>query len=148
MEEGETRNTVKKRHDNGALIEVLLVRPPCLQGAARHVKHLRGLTLGEALGLQMAIPLTQFSAFDTVPALMAVNIDTWLILDDGAHSSLLFLNHCHGAKRWLRMARSLSCCNPYRCPTDDCLGPSSRSSGRCRDRGRNFYFWTGMPCTL
>ena len=68
-----------------------MVRPPGLQCAARHVKHLRRLTLGEALGLQMAIPLTQLSAFDAVPALMAVIIDTLLILDDGAHRFLLLL---------------------------------------------------------
>jgi hypothetical protein len=91
MEEGETRHTLKKRHDRGALIEALLVRPPRLQCAARHVKHLCRLTLGEALGLQIAIPLTQLSAFDAVPTLMAVSIATLLILDDGAHSSLLLL---------------------------------------------------------
>jgi hypothetical protein len=90
MEEGETRHPVKKRHDNGALIKALLVRPPCLQCAARHVKHLCRLTLGEALGLQIAIALTQLSAFDAVPALMTVFMATLLILDDCAHTYLLF----------------------------------------------------------
>ena len=96
MEEGETRNTVKKRHDNGALIEALLVRPLCLQGAARHVQPLRRLTLGEALGLPMALPLTQLSACDAVPALMAVIMDPLRIWDDGAHRSLLLLKPLSG----------------------------------------------------
>ena len=91
MEAGETRTTVTQRRDHGALIAALWVRPPCLQGAARPVTPLRRLTLGEALGLLMALPLPQRSAFDAVPALMAVIMDTLLSLDDGAHSSLLLL---------------------------------------------------------
>ena len=50
MQEGETGDAVKKRHDRGTLIEALLVRPPGLQGTAGHVKHLGRLTLGHPLG--------------------------------------------------------------------------------------------------
>jgi len=89
MEEGETRNTVKKRHDHGALIKTLLVRPPCLQGAARHVQHLRRLTLGDALGLQIAIPLKKVRAFEAIPALVLIIVASWRILDYRAHRSLL-----------------------------------------------------------
>src|SRR5215813_3974908 len=44
-------------------------------------------------------------------------------------------SHCQGANPWLRMARGFVCCNPERCRDADCLGPSSRPSGRRRDRG-------------
>jgi hypothetical protein len=91
MQEGETHHTAKKRHDNRALIEALVVGAPGLQCAARDVKHLGRLTLGEALGLQMAIPLTQRSAFDPIPALVAILVALCLILHDCAHSDLL----CH-----------------------------------------------------
>ena len=55
MQEGETGDALKKRHDSGTRIEALLVRPPRLQRAAGHLKHLGRLTLGEPLGLQSAI---------------------------------------------------------------------------------------------
>ena len=66
-----------------------MVGSPGLQCAARDVKHLGRLTLGEALGLQMAISLTQRSAFDTIPALVAILVALCLILHDCAHSDLL-----------------------------------------------------------
>jgi hypothetical protein len=80
---------MKKRHDHGALIEALTVRPPGLQWAARHVKHLGGLTLGEALGLPVAIPLKQLSACEAFPTLGALLMVTVRILDDCAHCYLL-----------------------------------------------------------
>src|SRR2546423_9385266 len=58
MQEGETGNTVKKRHDSRTLVEAIRVRAPRLQRAAGHVKHLGRLTLGKALGFEIAIPLT------------------------------------------------------------------------------------------
>ena len=90
MQEGETRNTLEKRHNRGTSIEAVLVQAPCLQCAARHGKHLRRLTLGDALGLQVAVPLTQLSAFDALPALMAILVAPLRILDYWAHSYLLF----------------------------------------------------------
>ena len=90
MQEGETGDAVKKRHDRGTRIEALLVRPPRLQRAAGHVKHLGRLTLGEPLGLQIAILLKQLSAFDAIPALVAILIASLLVLDDCSHSYLLF----------------------------------------------------------
>ena len=91
MQEGETRNTAKKRDDHGALIEALVVCSPGLQCAARYVKHLGRLTLGEALGLQIVLPLTQRRAVDTIPALVAILVALCLILHACAHSDLL----CH-----------------------------------------------------
>ena len=90
MQEGETGDTVKKGHDRGTLVEALLVRPPRLQRAAGHVKHLGRLTLGEPLGLQIAILLKQVSAFDAIPALVAILIASLLVLDYCSHSDLLF----------------------------------------------------------
>ena len=72
MQEGEPWHAVKKRHDGGTLVEALLVRPPCLERAAGHLKRLGRLTLGEALGLQSAILLEELSAFEAIPALVAI----------------------------------------------------------------------------
>jgi hypothetical protein len=49
------------------------------------------LTLGDALGFEIAILFQQRSAFDAIPALIALIIVTWHILDDCSHSSLLLL---------------------------------------------------------
>jgi hypothetical protein len=68
MQEGEPGNTVKKRHDSRTLVKAVCVRPPRLQRAAGHGKLLARLTLGKALGFEIAIPLKQLSAFDTIPA--------------------------------------------------------------------------------
>ena len=68
MQEGEPRDTLKKRHDGGMLVEALLVRPPGLQRAAGHLKRLGRLTLGEPLGLQSAILLKELSAFECDPS--------------------------------------------------------------------------------
>src|SRR5215468_1872382 len=48
-------------------------------------------------------------------------------------------SHYQGANPWLRMAREFVCCNPERCRDADCLGPSSRPSGRRHDRGQFSY---------
>jgi hypothetical protein len=91
MEEGETGDTLKKRHDSWTLIEVLLVRPPRLQRAPGNLKHLGGLTLGDALGFEIAILLNQLSALEAIPALVAIIGASLRILNDCAHSYLLLL---------------------------------------------------------
>ncbi len=58
MQEGETGNTVKKGHDRRTRIEAFLIHAPRLQRAAGNRKDLGCLTLGDALGLQLAIPRT------------------------------------------------------------------------------------------
>ena len=105
MQEGETGHAVKKRHDRGTRIEALLVRPPRLQRAAGHVKHLGRLTLGDPLGLQIAIPRKQVSAFEALPALVAILVASLRVLDYVAHSYLLFRSLYHVRSGWLRMAR-------------------------------------------
>jgi hypothetical protein len=59
-----------------------------LQRATGHLKHRGCLTLGKALGLQIAISRKQCSAFETLPALVALIVATLLVLDDGSHSDL------------------------------------------------------------
>jgi hypothetical protein len=90
MQEGETGNTVKKRHDSRTLVEAVRVRPPRLQRATGNVKHLGRLTLGKALSVAITLPLSPLSAFDALPALVAIIVASLLILDDCAHSYLLF----------------------------------------------------------
>ena len=90
MQEGETSDAVKKRHDRGTLIKARLIRPPRLQRAAGHLKHLGRLTLGDALGMQITIALKQVSTFDASPALVAILIATLRVLDYRFHSYLLF----------------------------------------------------------
>ena len=94
MQEGETRKTVKKRHDRRTLVKVLLVRPPRLQRAAGHVQHLGRLALGDPLGVQLAISCKQVSALEARPALVAII-------------------HCHGACSWIIVATGYL---PYRSP--------------------------------
>jgi hypothetical protein len=77
---------VKKRDDSRTRIEALLVRP---QGTARYLEHLGRLTLGETLGLQIAILRIQLRTFDTLPTLGALIMATLRILDSCFHSSLL-----------------------------------------------------------
>ena len=90
MQEGEPGNTVKKGHDSGTRIKAVLVRPPRLQRAAGHVKHLSRLPLGAALRLQRTILGKQVSAFEARPALVTILVALVRLLDDGAHSDLLF----------------------------------------------------------
>jgi hypothetical protein len=68
-----------------------VVGSPGLQCAAGNLQGLRGLTLGEALGLQVTILRQEVSAFDTIPALVAILVALRLILHYCAHSDLL----CH-----------------------------------------------------
>ena len=89
MQKSQTGDAVKKRHNRGMLIQVLLVHPPGLQGTAGHVQHLGRLTLGHPLGFELAIALTLLRPFEALPALMAIRIATLRVLDDCSHSYLL-----------------------------------------------------------
>jgi hypothetical protein len=89
MQEGESQNAVKKCYDSGTRVQAL-VHPPCLKRATGHVERLGRLTLGEALGLQIVILLKALRAFNAIPALVAIIAVALCILDDCAHSYLLF----------------------------------------------------------
>jgi hypothetical protein len=86
----ETRRTVKKCDDRGTGVETLLVSAPGLPCAAGNLKGLRGLTLGEALGVQIAILRQAVSAFEAIPAWGAIIVASLCILDYCSHSDLLF----------------------------------------------------------
>jgi hypothetical protein len=101
MEEGKPRHALKKRDDLGIRIEPMLPRTPCRQYRAGHGKHLGRLPLGDTLGVQLAIPRKQVSAFEAGPALVAIIMATLLALDDGFHGSLLF----HPFRLYILMAR-------------------------------------------
>src|SRR5215475_6835186 len=89
MQEGETGNAVKQRHNCGMLIKVLLVCPPGLQGTAGHVKHLGRLTLGHPLGCEFAIACKLLRPFEALPALLASRIAPLRVLEYYSHSYLL-----------------------------------------------------------
>jgi hypothetical protein len=85
MQEGETGNAVEKHHDGRALVQALLICPPCLERAAGHVEYLGRLALGEPLGVQLAIAFTQIGTFEACPALVAIMIATVLFLAYRCH---------------------------------------------------------------
>jgi hypothetical protein len=78
--EGEAGKTLKKLDDMGIRIEVILPRPPSLQGGAGDLKNLCRSPLGETLGVQLAISFKQVRAFQARPALVAIMIATVLCL--------------------------------------------------------------------
>jgi len=88
MQEGETGNTVEKSHDNWTRIEALLVRAPRLQRAAGHVQRLGRLTRRETLRLEIAILCIPLSAFEAMPALVAILVASLLSIDYRSHSYL------------------------------------------------------------
>jgi hypothetical protein len=90
MQEGKAWRALKKLNDRGTRVEPLLVRPPCLQRGAGHVQDLGSLTLRDALSMQIAIPLTERSAFEAIPPLVVILVASLRILDYCAHSYLLF----------------------------------------------------------
>src|SRR5262249_15284765 len=90
MQEGQTRATVKKGHDGGMFVKTFLIRPPGLKRAAGHLKRLGGLTQGEPLGVEIKILIEEFSASGAIPSWGAIVIASWLGLDYGSHSDLLF----------------------------------------------------------
>jgi hypothetical protein len=81
MQEGQPWGTVEKGHDGGMCVKTVLIRPPCLQRAAGHLKRLGGLTQGEPLGLQTAIRLKELGAFDALPTLVAIIVASLRILE-------------------------------------------------------------------
>jgi hypothetical protein len=105
MQEGKTRGTVKKGYDGGMFVKTFLIDPPCLKRAAGHVKRLGNLTQGEALGLQLAIPIKECSASGSIPTWVTIIVASLRILGDGCHSDLLISSFAF-VLSWRRMARS------------------------------------------
>jgi len=90
MQKGEPWNAVQNRYDRGTGVAGLLVGPPGLQRAAGHLQPLGRLTLGEAPGVQVARLRKPVSAFEALPAWVALLVALGLLLDDRAHSYRLF----------------------------------------------------------
>jgi len=90
MQEGKTRRAVKKRRHHWTRIEALLVGLPGLECGAGNLQHLRGVTLGDTLGVQITVLLKQVSTVESIPTWGTVSIASLLILDDGSHRDLLF----------------------------------------------------------
>jgi hypothetical protein len=81
----------EKRDDSETRIEALLVRLPHLKRATGNVKHLRGLPLGDVVGLQVAILCKQVSAVDAIPALVAIHIAMLQVMGYRSHNFPLIL---------------------------------------------------------
>src|SRR5207248_11462631 len=90
MQEGATRHTGNNRDNRGALIEVLMGRPPRLPWATRPGTSLGRLTLGEALGVQSTRWRQQRSACEALPALGAILVPLVRLLLAGSDRALPF----------------------------------------------------------
>jgi hypothetical protein len=66
-----------------------VVRPPRLQRAAGYVTHHGRLPLGDTLGVQIALPFKEGSAFEASPAVVII-ITTLLLWDYCCHRDCLF----------------------------------------------------------
>jgi hypothetical protein len=97
VEVGETRPTFEKCSYLGTGIQGSLPRAPRLQRGAGYMKHMGGLTLGDALDLQVVIRVEEFGASGALPALVAIHIAMLLVVDDSAHC-FLPRNPCHVGK--------------------------------------------------
>ena len=111
-----------------------MVRPPRLQRATGHLKPLGRLTLGEALGVQVAIRRRQVSAFEALPALVTLLVALVLLLDDRSHSDLLVPSFALVGV--MAQDGEVACWfQPEWCRLADRLGRSASPSGRRGDRG-------------
>jgi hypothetical protein len=88
-QEGKTGDAGKKGHDRRTLVEALLVGAPRLQRRAGPLKHLGRLTRRDTLGLQRTILCQEVSAFEAIPALVAILVASWRLLDYRSHRDLL-----------------------------------------------------------
>jgi hypothetical protein len=70
-------------------IKPILPGAPHGKRGAGNLKPVGGLTLGDPLGLQVAILFEEGSTSEALPALVTINMAPWLCIHDSAHSSLL-----------------------------------------------------------
>ena len=59
----------------GADIERIVPDAPGLQGGARHLELLGGLTFGDALRSQLSVLLKEVCTFESIPAGLATRVD-------------------------------------------------------------------------
>ena len=84
-----SRGAWKTGHARGPLVETVGGRLPRWEGAAGPRALWGGLTLGDALGLQLEILVKAFSAFHAIPSWVGCRIALVPGLDYGSHSALL-----------------------------------------------------------
>jgi hypothetical protein len=87
------------------LIESLPVGQPGLQGGAGNFEGFGGLTLRNALGVELVVVLETLGAFESMPVLLTRPIDTLDVRDYGSHGYLLLHPATLIEKKWLRMTR-------------------------------------------
>jgi hypothetical protein len=81
-------------HHMGTHIEPLLPRAPHLQRGSGNVQRLGGLTLGEPVGLQVAIVVKECSASEAFPALPPPQAIAMFAIDgEGGRGSSLVATH-------------------------------------------------------
>ena len=88
MQKGESRTTSKELGHLGTDVEGVMPGVPSLQGASGHLQPLGGLTLGDALSLQVEILLEPIGPLEAVPELMTGAIVAVWKINDSAHGSL------------------------------------------------------------
>jgi hypothetical protein len=87
-QKGQSRTTLKELSDFRTDIESVMPGVPRLQGASGHLKPLGGLTLGDALRLQVEVLLKQLSPLETIPELMTVKMVAGWKIASNAHGYL------------------------------------------------------------
>jgi hypothetical protein len=89
MQEGQARGALKKGNDRGLFVEALLIELPGLKGRSGHLKLVGGLTLRQALILQLTVLFKQAGPFEPIPASLASIVALGLGLHYGSHGDLL-----------------------------------------------------------
>jgi hypothetical protein len=99
VSERQSGTALKELGDMGTYIKGVVPYTPGLQGRARHLELLGGLTFGDALGSQLPILLKEVRTCESIPAWLTLRVALWLVLDYGSHVTSL-LNpspaHIHG----------------------------------------------------
>ncbi len=88
MEESQSRATLKELSEMRTDIESLMPSAPSLKSGAWHLELFGGLTLGDALSLQVEILLEQVGSLKTIPELVTVGVVMVGKIDYSAHCYL------------------------------------------------------------
>jgi len=88
MQEGEARAILEKLSHMRAAIKGIVPPAPGLKRGSRHLKLFGGLTLRDALSLQLEIMPIPLRPLETVPARRAADIVRVGAIDDHAHGDL------------------------------------------------------------
>src|SRR5262249_16777200 len=123
----------------GTGIKPILPRQPRLQRGTGYAQLLGHLTLGEPLGVQLALPCQPVSTFEASPALGAIMIATGLILDYRCPSLPPLPNSLPCAKWRAKDGEVAPWLQSLSVSSQVCSRSSSRRDGRRHDRGPYAY---------